>query len=137
MPKIEVRSSGIHNTGVFAAEDIPPETFIIEYVGERIGAEEADRREIENDKVRVTYIFEVDEYNYIDGAVGGNESKYINHSCDPNCSIEREGKRVMIFSARLIKKGEELTYDYCYDKSCYEEKCHCKSHNCRGHINED
>lgn len=137
MPKISVKGSSIHWRGVFAEEDIQPDEFIIEYTGERIDSEEANKRELENDRRKVTYIFELDEDNYIDGAFGGNISKYINHSCDPNCKIERIDGKVMIYSARKINAGEELAYDYGYDKECEKEICNCNSKNCRGFINEE
>ena len=48
----------------------------------------------------------------IDGGVNGNDARFINHSCDPNCESVIEDRRVFIEAIRTIQPGEELTYDY-------------------------
>lgn len=133
--KFEIRKSKIDNRGAFATEDIPKGTMIVEYVGEKISNEEADKREETNDERGVTYIFCLDENSCIDGAVGGNESRFINHSCEPNCNYLVENGRIFYYSNRDIKKGEELTIDYDYDADSKKEICLCKSEKCRGFIN--
>jgi SET domain-containing protein len=133
--KFEVRESQIDNRGAFATEDIPKGTQIIEYIGEKIDNEEADKREGINDEIGVTYIFCLDENSCIDGAVGGNESRFINHSCEPNCDYAVENGRIFYYANRDIKKEEELTIDYDYDADSKKEICLCKSKNCRGFIN--
>ena len=72
----------------------------------------------------------------IDAGRGGNLSKYINHSCDPNCIIKINDNKILIYSKKTIKKGEELTFDYRFNKNSFKEICNCGSKNCRGHINE-
>ncbi len=134
--KFIIKESKIDCRGAFASEDIPEKTFLIEYVGERIDGAEAEKRETINDEKGVTYIFCVDEDTFIDGAVGGNDSIYFNHSCDPNCEYVIKEGRIFYFSDRPIKKGEELTIDYEYDKDSKREICRCGSKNCRGFINE-
>ena len=87
-----------------------------------------------------TFLFAVDEEIVIDGAVTENPAKYINHSCDPNCEPIVEGKQVFIDAIRDIEKGDELFYDYAYerdhengdDESVYS--CLCGSPKCRGSI---
>ena len=88
-----------------------------------------------------TFLFEVDEEITIDGAVDGNESRFINHSCDPNCEAIDEDGRIFIFAARNIQPGVELSYDYQYDldEPLTEElrlryPCHCGAETCRGTI---
>lgn len=103
-PKVIVKR-GIAGLGLFADQDIPKNTVIIEYIGERITPEEANNR-------GGKYLFEVDETVTIDGKMRGNRARYINHSCDPNCESEIKKKRVFIQSIKDIKKGEELCYDY-------------------------
>jgi SET domain-containing protein len=51
----------------------------------------------------------------IDGLVGGNESRFINHSTQPNVGARREGDRVIFYSLDDIVKGEELTFNYGFD----------------------
>jgi SET domain-containing protein len=107
-----VRNSPIHGRGVFALRRIRKGTRVIEYRGERISNEEADRRHEETDLGPFTLLFEVDESTIIDAGVGGNSARYINHSCSPNCEAVNEDGRIFIEALRDIRPGEELSYDY-------------------------
>jgi histone-lysine N-methyltransferase SETD1 len=133
---LRVKKSKIHGYGLFADDELPQDRFLMEYVGEKICNEEKSRRENENDKKGVTYIFYLDDNYWIDGELMGNDSKYINHSCDPNCKIVWKNGRILFYSKRLIKKSEEVTIDYTYEKNSKKEICKCGSVNCRGFINE-
>jgi hypothetical protein len=82
----------------------------------------------------VTYLFELDENHDIDGAVGGNDSKFINHSCDPNCEPDIRDGKIFITSIRDIAPGEELSYDYSFDFTEDNTPCKCGSPKCRGYI---
>ncbi len=88
-----------------------------------------------------TFLFNVDEDTVIDAAHEGNDARFINHSCDPNCQAFLEGDRIYIHALRDISVGEELCYDYAYDRTEdmgeEEEKlyiCRCGSARCRGTI---
>ena len=59
-----------------------------------------------------TFLFSVTSRTVIDASRGGNEARFINHSCDPNCETEIEKGRVYVFALRDIPLGEELNYDY-------------------------
>jgi SET domain-containing protein len=86
---------------------------IIEYVGEIISWKEALRRHPHDPKdPNHTFYFHIDEDRVIDAKHGGNSSRWINHSCDPNCEADEEGGRVFIKALRNISAGEELNYDY-------------------------
>ncbi len=119
---------------------IPIGTRIIEYLGERISQDEADRRYDDTAVGRPhILLFSVDADTAIDAGVGGNEARYINHSCEPNCRSSTRGGRVHIWSLRPIAAGEELTYDYnltregISDEDAYTRYgCHCGSPSCRG-----
>lgn len=137
----EVRESEIHNTGIFAAADMEPDTRIVEYLGERITKKESARRGLElMEKAKETgdaavYIFTLNSRYDLDGAKGENPARYINHSCDPNCEAFIEKGRIFIFSKKAIKKGEELTYNYGFDLETWEDHpCLCGSDNCVGFI---
>src|SRR5579859_3612095 len=132
---LELRNSPIHGKGLFATEDIPAGQRLIEYTGELIDRKEATRRD-NADPNGITYIVEIDDEHFIDGAFGGNDFRYVNHSCDPNCTLVRHSLRVFLTSKRPIKAGEELTFDYAFDKNSPRQSCHCGSPNCRGTINE-
>src|SRR5512132_3924931 len=113
---LELRGSPIHGLGAFARVDIPKRTRIIEYTGEKISNAEADRRYDDEKMSRHhTFLFILNKKQVIDANYGGNESMYINHSCDPNCETFIPRGRIWIESMRDIKAGEELTYDYMYD----------------------
>jgi len=137
---IEVRRSGVHGLGVFAAKPIAKGTRIIEYVGERVSHDEADRRYEEKDaNDSHTFLFIVDSKTVIDAGTDGNDARFFNHSCDPNCESTVEKKRVYIEATRDIAPGTELTYDYQIyreegDPENIDEvfKCRCGFPNCRG-----
>ncbi len=112
-PLFAVRNSRIHGRGVFAACKIPAGTCIVEYEGERITQREAARRE--NRKAPDdfhTFFFSLDNGKIIDGGSEGNDARWINHACEPNCEAREEDGRVFIYALRDIARGEELNYDY-------------------------
>jgi hypothetical protein len=135
-----VKNSSIQGKGVFAKKSIRKDTRIIEYRGERIPQGEADERYEDDEKVdrHHTFLFSIDERTVIDAAVSGNNARWINHSCEPNCeAIEEEG-RIWIEAMRSIKPGEELLYDYQLDRDGRFEKrfwtlyaCRCGAPKCR------
>lgn len=128
---LEARSSAIHGHGVFARRDIPRGTDIIEYVGEKIGKREADRR----GRVHAVYIFTLNARVDVDGAVGGNGAQLINHSCTPNASARVDDNRIWIRTRRRVRVGEELTYDYGFELENYADyPCRCGAARCRGYI---
>ncbi len=138
--RIQTRRSGVHGKGVFAVQDIAEGETLIEYVGEVISWAEAQRRHPHDPKdPNHTFYFHVDEDHVIDAKHGGNSSRWINHSCDPNCEADEVDGRVFIKALRNIKAGEELNYDYGliidepYTKKLKAEyPCWCGSKNCRG-----
>ncbi len=112
-PFYAVRNSRIHGNGVFATRKIPAGTCIVEYQGERINWKEAVRRE--NAKPADcfhTFFFSLDSGKIIDGGSQGNDARWINHACEPNCEAREEDGRVFIYALRDIARGEELNYDY-------------------------
>jgi SET domain-containing protein len=114
--KLIVRKSKISGLGLFAGENIGWGKKIIEYTGEKISNKEAARRLRFNATIGVTYIFELDKKYSVDGLVGGNESRLINHSSkNPNCTATRTKRKIFIVSYDDIKKGDELTFDYGFD----------------------
>ncbi len=140
-PYIEVRRSGIHGTGVFAARDVPKGQRVVEYVGEKIGKVEAERRSLAQIRRArrsggaSVFVFELNSRHDIDGAVPWNTARFINHSCSPNCEVEIVRGRIWIVARRRIRAGEELTYDYGYDFDSFEEHpCRCGSRRCVGYI---
>lgn len=135
----EVRSSHIQGFGAFAVRPIPNGTRIIEYTGERITHDEADARYDDTAMERHhTFLFTVDEKTVIDAMREGNDSRYINHSCEPNCETVVEEGRIFIDAIRDIAPGEELFFDYAYERDGNEDPdaekryaCRCGAKTCR------
>jgi SET domain-containing protein len=137
-PAVVVRRSAINGFGGFAGRRFEAGDPVIEYAGERISHAEGDRR---YDDKPYTMLFEVDSRTVIDGAVDGNEARFINHSCSPNCEALIERRRVIIHALRRIRPGEELTYDYALPRDASlgaaEDAmypCRCQARRCRGTI---
>ena len=138
--EIEVRNSQLHGQGVFATAPIVKGTRVIEYLGERISHAEADSRyESKDADDNHTFLFIVDSRTVIDAGVNGNEARYVNHACEPNCESVIEGRRVFIEAIRDIDPGEELTYDYQIQREPDDPPdvdlifaCRCGAPACRG-----
>ena len=140
--RIQTRRSGVHGKGVFALVDLAEGETIIEYVGEVITWKEALRRHPHDpSQPNHTFYFSLEDGRCIDGNDMGNDSRWINHACDPNCEADEDevNQRVWIKALRDLKKGEELFYDYGlvidepYTKKLKAEyKCLCGSKKCRG-----
>ncbi len=130
----------MHGNGVFAVADIAEGETIIEYVGEVISWQVAQDRHPHDPKdPNHTFYFHIDEDHVIDAKFGGNSSRWINHSCDPNCEADEQDGRVFIKALRNIPAGTELNYDYGliidepYTKALKAEyPCWCGSAHCRG-----
>lgn len=138
--RIQTRVSNVHGKGVFAVQDLAEGETLIEYVGEVITWKEALRRHPHDPKdPNHTFYFHIDEKHVIDAKYGGNSSRWINHSCNPNCEADEQDGRVFIKALRNIKAGDELFYDYGliidapYTKKLLAEyPCWCGSPDCRG-----
>jgi SET domain-containing protein len=136
------RNSPIHGRGVFAARRIRKGTRIVEYLGERISDDEADRRYDETGMRRHhTFLFTLTKRTVVDGApeTGGGDASYINHSCDPNCEALITDGRIFIYAQKKIEPGKELLYDYQYERTGdpADERfyvCRCGAEACRGTI---
>jgi hypothetical protein len=103
--------SPIEGTGVFAKRAIPRGTRIIEYLGEHVPID-ALYHLIEEGRPPHIYGFALDHTTAIDGARNGNDARFLNHSCDPNCEPYNFGGHVYIYAMRDVRQGEELTFDY-------------------------
>ena len=134
-PPLEVRRSGVHGRGVYATQFIPEGTRIIEYTGQRVSWEDAPNDESNPH----TFNFGLESGEVINPEIGGNEARWINHCCDPNCEAIEEDDRIFIYALRDIEAGQELFYDYAMEidepitnKLKNEFRCHCGAARCRG-----
>ncbi len=137
------RKSARHGLGVFAVRPIAAGTRIIEYTGELISHAEGERRYPTapdgHEEPEHTYLLQLDEDRVIDANVGGNDARFINHSCAPNCEPMPAGDHMWIVSVRHIRPGEELGYDYAIELDEPHTParkrrfpCRCGARACRG-----
>lgn len=145
-----VEPSPRHGNGVVAIAPIAEGTRILEYTGELISLAEGERRyptapvghvEPGREEPEHTVLLMLDDERVIDANVGGNEARFINHSCAPNCEPMAFGDHMWIVAVRDIAPGEELGYDYAIE---LDERhtparkrrfpCRCGATTCRGSI---
>ncbi len=126
---------------MYARVAIPAGYVIIEYRGERITKAESARREIARlERVRrggdgSAYVFRLNQRHDLDARRWGNMSRFINHSCDPNCRAEKIRGRIWIIVERDIARGEEITFDYCFRfRHWASNPCRCGAAQCPGYI---
>jgi SET domain-containing protein len=139
-PLYVVKRSGVHGYGAFATRDIKKGETLDEYLGDRITHAQADKRYEDHDENdNHTFLFIVDKKTVIDAGIGGNDARFINHKCDPNCESEIKKGRVFIIATKKIAKGEELGYDYQIGREKDDPEnvdeiyaCRCGSPKCRG-----
>lgn len=138
--RIQTRRSGVHGKGMFAVQDLAEGETLIEYIGEIISWKEALRRHPHDPTdPNHTFYFHVDETHVIDAKHGGNSSRWINHSCAPNCEADEQKGRIFIKALQNIPAGKELFYDYgLIIDALYTQKlkadypCWCGAPTCRG-----
>lgn len=137
---LRIGSSAIDRHGVFAETSIPPGRKVVEYTGQKITLRQAllRIRRILLGKQRGPkriYIARINRGYAVDGAVGGSGAEFINHCCDANLFSRKTNGRILLYSKRLIRKGQELTIDYRFSPAAIPIACHCGSRKCRGTIN--
>lgn len=144
MPPIVLdrRPSARHGDGIFVAAPIVKHALVIEYTGELVSHDVAEQRYPvgEGDAVAPhTFVLQLDEDRVIDANVGGNDARFINHSCEPNLEPIVIGDHMWLVALRDIAVGEELGYDYAIEldevhspaaKRRYP--CACGTAQCRG-----
>ena len=122
---IERRRSKIHGWGVYATQTIPKSKRIIHYAGEKISNRESLKRELRYIRRGHIWCFKLTNRTVIDAGVGGNDARFINHSCKPNCYVQIADGVIWIRASRTIRKGEELSYNYHTDGEGLI-KCRCR-----------
>jgi SET domain-containing protein len=130
---LTVKKSKIDGKGCFTTQPFKKGRKIAEYVGERISRREIKRR-LEN--LQRIQICAIDSYWAIDGAVGGNGTQFVNHSCAPNCFVKIVKGHVLFYALRDIAAGEELLLDYEYSWHGDDYQCQCGALTCRGKLNK-
>lgn len=125
---LSVRKSPLDGLGCFATIGLPKNTPIAEYAGERITHKEAMRRMRGSEGKRIS---ELSADCYIDARVEGNDTQYINHSCEPNTDVFISDGILILFALENILPGEEITVDYLNSFEADRSVCRCRTASCR------
>lgn len=138
-PDIRVTPYSGRGFGLSAVKVIGAGSLVVEYRGEIISSDECVKRMTTVYKAnRNHYFLDYGHGEVIDGHVKGTIARYINHSCSPNCHIEKwqiDGEyQVGVFASRMIAEDEELTYDYNFESFGTRQVCRCGSSLCKGYI---
>ena len=111
--KFRVRRSPVHGRGLYATADLEADEFLLDYGGEVVDWELAQERwEAADGDPDHTFFFDLGDGRVIDGGSGGNDARFINHGCDPNCETVDEDGTIHIVTIRAIPAGAELFIDY-------------------------
>lgn len=112
-PVWRVKNSPIHGRGVFARRKIRAGTMLLEYLGEHINyAQACADLAAREDESNHTFLFSLEDGSVIDGGRNGNDARWVNHCCEPNCEAREDAGHITIHALRDIARGEELNYDY-------------------------
>ena len=127
--------------GLRADTDLKPNQFIYEYIGEVIGEAQFRRRMIQYDEdgIKHFYFMSLSKGEFVDATKKGNLGRFCNHSCNPNCYVDKwvvgQKLRMGIFAKDHIKAGEELVFNYNVDRyGADPQPCYCGEPNCTGYI---
>src|SRR5262245_47435379 len=134
------RRSKIHGLGVFATRRIRVGRMLIPYLGQILTEADVRARYTDDDADDThTFLFHLGRNRYVDAGVNGNDARFINHSCDPNCEPELSDGVIWIRAIKNIQPGIELTYDYSLEIEKRTSRsrrnryaCHCGAPKCRG-----
>ncbi|KAI1321335.1 histone methyltransferase set2 [Mortierella claussenii] len=127
--------------GLRAMEGLSAGTFVMEYIGEVLPHSSFVKRTREYSLAGVEhfYFMSLQSDEVIDATKKGCLARFINHSCNPNCHLEKwvvgSKLRIGIFTIKHVGEGEELTFDYQFERYGAEaQKCYCGEPNCTGFI---
>jgi SET domain-containing protein len=127
---LEVRGSDIYELGCFTLVTLKKGRSFAAYAGELVrGKRKIEARLRKQEAIKIIWI---NADTAIDGAVGGNETAFINHSCAPNAYMRgAPPSKVLFFALRDIDLGEEITINYRDPQHPPPHACPCGAANCR------
>ncbi|KAI5801437.1 hypothetical protein DFH27DRAFT_556824 [Peziza echinospora] len=136
---VEVIETKDRGYGLRAIRSFEPNQIIVEYCGEIISQEETDERMRKVYKNNSSYYLMLFDQSMIIDATRGSIARFVNHSCDPNCRMEKwivdNKPRMALFAGENgIETGDELTYDYNFNwfSGVSQQICRCGAESCRG-----
>uniref|UniRef100_A0A8C1J5L3 Histone-lysine N-methyltransferase, H3 lysine-36 specific n=1 Tax=Cyprinus carpio TaxID=7962 RepID=A0A8C1J5L3_CYPCA len=139
--EVEIFRTLSRGWGLRGVSDIKKGAFVNEYVGEVIDEEECRARikHAQENNICNFYMLTLDKDRIIDAGPKGNQSRFMNHSCQPNCETQKwtvnGDTRVGLFALEDIPTGVELTFNYnleCLGNGMTE--CKCGASNCSGFL---
>lgn len=142
-PLFEVRASPIHGRGVHALRRLPRGTCLGAYEGRRYDAVTLLDIDWDQRHDGMTYLFALSDGTTVDGAEGGNDLRFLNHACQPNCeaveSRDEDGCLVLrLVTIDTVAAGAELFLDYGLvideSESMLDYPCRCGLPHCRGSL---
>lgn len=139
--KVSVIKTEKKGYGLRADDDIKPNGLIFEYIGDVIDVRTFQRRRHQYDEegIKHFYFMSLEKDVFIDATKKGNLGRFCNHSCNPNCYVDKwvvgEKLRMGIFAERKIQAGEELVFNYNVDRyGADPQPCYCGEPNCTGFL---
>jgi SET domain-containing protein len=139
--KVTVFKTEKKGYGLRADTDLRPGHFIFEYIGEVINEPNFRRRtrQYDDEGIKHFYFMSLSKGEFIDATKKGNLGRFCNHSCNPNCYVDKwvvgDKLRMGIFAERYVKAGEELVFNYNVDRyGADPQPCYCGEPNCTGFI---
>ncbi|MGH0155894.1 UNVERIFIED_CONTAM: hypothetical protein FKN15_030106 [Acipenser sinensis] len=140
-PELEIFRTLARGWGLRCKSDLKKGEFVNEYVGEVIDEEECRARIKHAQELDIFnfYMLTLDKDRVIDAGPKGNHSRFMNHSCQPNCETQKwtvnGDTRVGLFALAEVPSGTELTFNYnleCLGNG--KTVCKCGSPNCSGFL---
>lgn len=136
--------AGVSGHGVFATRKIAAGEIVTRYLGDCVNLDAVPSSEI-------CYVLWKDDGRWL---IPESPSRFINHSCDPNCETyddPDDANASVVVAMRDIARGEEITisYDtvefedfernrsdpmYVFWHPAWSFDCTCGAANCRGRI---
>jgi len=139
--KVEVFKTRKKGWGLRTTTELPINSFIMEYVGEVVRSKEFRSRvkKYTKQKIKHHYFMALRSDEIIDATVKGNLTRFINHSCEPNCETQKwtvnGDLRIGFFTIKNLQPGDEITFDYQFQRYGRKaQKCYCEAPSCRGYI---
>ncbi|KAI9817279.1 MAG: histone methyltransferase set2 [Thelocarpon impressellum] len=139
--KVSVIQTKKKGYGLRADVDLKPHDFIFEYIGDVIDENNFRRRQQKyaDEGIKHFYFMSLEKQVFIDATKRGNLGRFCNHSCSPNCFVDKwvvgDKQRMGIFAQREIKAGEELAFNYNVDRyGADPQECYCGESNCSGYL---
>ena len=139
--KVSVFKTEKKGYGLRADKEIKPNGLVYEYIGDVIDVNNFQRRRHRYDEegIKHFYFMSLEKDVFIDATKRGNLGRFCNHSCNPNCYVDKwvvgEKLRMGIFAERKIQAGEELVFNYNVDRyGADPQPCYCGEPNCTGFL---